>query len=159
MSLYNFEIPSSFIIYVLKTHQVKDRVEYYISTPVTVNVRVTMNDTLRFPVLTLCNKNIFNMSQIRLLRAEMFGTQDVMTANQSDVERKLDAQQAAKQSPWNISQLVGFRGMDVKQLWDAIAHHPDKIIEEVRYHFSFKINILRIPVPRSRNFITFTITG
>lgn len=34
----------------------------------------------------------------------------------------------------NISQLVGVRGMDAKQLWDVIAHDPDQIIVEV-IHF------------------------
>lgn len=89
----------------------KDRVEYYSSTPVTVNVRVTMNDTLRFPVLTVCNKNSFNMSQIRLLEKEMTGS-----VNKVEV---------------NISQLVGLRGMDAKQLWDVMAHDPDQFIVEV----------------------------
>jgi hypothetical protein len=92
--------------------QVKDRVEFYSSTPVTVNVRVTMNDTLRFPVLTICNKNSFNMSQIRMLQAEA----GLGRNSKSEV---------------NISQLVGVRGMDAKQLWDVIAHDPDQIIVEV----------------------------
>lgn len=92
----------------------KDRVEFYSSTPVTVNVRVTMNDTLRFPVLTICNKNSFNMSLIRMLEAEA-------GANRS----------SGAKAEVNISQLVGVRGMDAKQLWDAIAHDPDQIIAEV----------------------------
>jgi hypothetical protein len=97
--------------------QVKDRVEFYSSTPVTVNVRVTMNDTLRFPVLTICNKNSFNMSQIRMLQAEA----GLGRNSKSEV---------------NISQLVGVRGMDAKQLWDVIAHDPDQIIAEV-IHFLY----------------------
>ncbi|XP_046456628.1 acid-sensing ion channel 4-A-like [Daphnia pulex] len=101
-------IVSAFII---ATIQVKDRVEFYSSTPVTVNVRVTMNDTLRFPVLTICNKNSFNMSQIRMLEAEA----GLGRNSKSEV---------------NISQLVGVRGMDAKQLWDVIAHDPDQIIAE-----------------------------
>nr|SVE86007.1 EOG090X02IW [Daphnia similis]SVE87262.1 EOG090X02IW [Daphnia similis] len=100
-------IVAAFVIAII---QVKDRVEYYSSTPVTVNVRVTMNDTLRFPVLTVCNKNSFNMSQIRLLEKQMTGSVS-----------KLEV---------NISQLVGLRGMDAKQLWDLIAHDPDQFIVE-----------------------------
>nr|SVE80001.1 EOG090X02IW [Daphnia magna] len=100
-------IVAAFVIAII---QVKDRVEYYSSTPVTVNVRVTMNDTLRFPVLTVCNKNSFNMSQIRLLEKEMTGS-----VNKVEV---------------NISQLVGLRGMDAKQLWDVMAHDPDQFIVE-----------------------------
>jgi hypothetical protein len=102
--------------------QVKDRVEFYSSTPVTVNVRVTMNDTLRFPVLTICNKNSFNMSQIRMLEAEA----GLGRNSKSEV---------------NISQLVGVRGMDAKQLWDVIAHDPDQIIAEV-IHFLYYMDYL-----------------
>nr|CAG4649161.1 EOG090X02IW [Scapholeberis mucronata]SVE93500.1 EOG090X02IW [Scapholeberis mucronata] len=110
---------------VVATIQVKDRVEFYISTPVTVNVRVTMNDSLRFPVLTLCNKNIFNMSQIRLLKEEML--LEELAINSS----RYDTSILSKAEAWNISPLIGFRGMDAKQLWDSIAHDPNQIIEEV----------------------------
>ena len=96
----------------------KDRVEFYSSTPVTVNVRVTMNDTLRFPVLTICNKNVFNMTQINLLEKKMKMGDDPARANW-------------KPTRTNISQLVGFQGMDIKQLWDAITHDPKQLIEEV----------------------------
>ena len=104
----------SFVLVFFLSPQVKDRVEFYSSTPVTVNVRVTMNDTLRFPVLTICNKNSFNMSQIRMLVAE------------AGIKRN-----DSGKSEVNIGQLVGVRGMDAKQLWDVIAHDPDQIIAEV----------------------------
>jgi hypothetical protein len=105
--------------------QVKDRVEFYSSTPVTVNVRVTMNDTLRFPVLTICNKNSFNMSQIRMLAAE------------AGIKRNNSGK-----SEVNIGQLIGVRGMDAKQLWDVIAHDPDQIIAEVIF-LSFSLPVKR----------------
>nr|SVE77485.1 EOG090X02IW [Daphnia lumholtzi] len=117
-------IVAAFVIAII---QVKDRVEYYSSTPVTVNVRVTMNDTLRFPVLTVCNKNSFNMSQIRLLEKEVTGS-----VNKLEV---------------NISQLVGLRGMDAKQLWDLIAHDPDRFIVEFR-----TLNVWKRPCVNNGNY-------
>ena len=87
--------------------------EFYSSTPVTVNVRVTMNDTLRFPVLTICNKNVFNMTQINSL------------------QKAANVKTDPRQRTTNISKLVGFQGMDIKQLWDVITHDPNQLIEEV----------------------------
>lgn len=34
---------------------------------------------------------------------------------------------------WNESDLVGYRGMDVKDVWDVVAHRPQKIISEVNH--------------------------
>lgn len=110
----NERVGSFVLVFFFVSPQVKDRVEFYSSTPVTVNVRVTMNDTLRFPVLTICNKNSFNMSQIRMLEAE------------AGIKRNNSGK-----SEVNIGQLIGVRGMDAKQLWDVIAHDPDQIIAEV----------------------------
>ncbi len=94
----------------------------------TVNVRVTINDTLRFPVLTICNKNIFSMTQINLLEKDMkkarIQSQDASFSKQSELKIK-------ESTRTNISQLVGFRGMDIKQLWDLITHDPKQLIEEV----------------------------
>lgn len=50
--------------------QVRDRVIYYMSTPVTVNVRVSRNETLPFPILSICNKNMFNMTAMWILKTE-----------------------------------------------------------------------------------------
>lgn len=37
-----------------------DRVQRYLEEPVNVNVRITHNDSLEYPAITVCNKNIFN---------------------------------------------------------------------------------------------------
>ena len=100
----------------------KDRVQYYISTPVTVNVRVAMNESLRFPVLTLCNKNAFSVSRMRHLRGVMIA------------EQVSDGRASRLHHPtlgWNVSQLVGYREMDVRQVWQSIAHDPNDMIAEV----------------------------
>ena len=33
---------------------------------------------------------------------------------------------------WGLKDLIGFHGMDTKQLWDSLAHSLDKIIPEVQ---------------------------
>ena len=43
----------------LFSYQVIDRVVYYTSYPVTVNVKINYNTTLRFPAVTVCNQNAF----------------------------------------------------------------------------------------------------
>ena len=106
--------------------QLKDRVEHYMATPVTVNVRVTMNNSLRFPALTVCNKNSFNMTQFNLLKQELA------------FERNLSHHQIKS---WGLRDLIGFRGMDVKQLWDSLAHNPNKIISEV-FHWFYRIRLI-----------------
>lgn len=103
--------------------------QYYISTPVTVNVRVTMNESLRFPALTLCNKNMFSASRMRRWRG-------VMIAEQVSDERASRIHHPTL--GWNISQLVGYREMDIRQVWQSIAHEPDQMIAEVRFEGLFR---------------------
>lgn len=40
-------------------YQIVDRVRYFTSNPVTVNVQVNYNSTLVFPAVTICNQNAF----------------------------------------------------------------------------------------------------
>ena len=51
-------------------YKVHDRVSYFLSTPVAVNVRVARNASLRFPVISMCNKNSFNVTAINILKSE-----------------------------------------------------------------------------------------
>jgi len=39
------------------TFQIQDRMSYYWSYPVTVNIRVEHKDEMRFPTVTICNEN------------------------------------------------------------------------------------------------------
>ncbi len=39
--------------------------------------------------------------------------------------------QKAAGPPWDVGKLIGFRGMNIQQVWDAVAHDIDKIILEV----------------------------
>ncbi|XP_042213071.1 uncharacterized protein LOC121860102 [Homarus americanus] len=101
----------------LMSAQVWDRLTYYLSTPVTVNVRVTRNQTLRFPIVSFCNKNQFNMTAVKELqeqRAALLGETN-----------------ASVISSWDISQLVGTNGMDASQLWVYIKHKLELMVEEV----------------------------
>ncbi|KAK2713695.1 hypothetical protein QYM36_009538, partial [Artemia franciscana] len=90
--------------------QVQDRVFYYLSFPVDVSVRVTRNSTLRFPTITICNKNEFNMSKVMSLRKEMYNLK-----NEAPIL-------GIPGVDWNISELVGFKRMNAKQLWNEISH-------------------------------------
>ena len=39
--------------------QAAQNTAYYLARPVTVNVKVNYNSTLRFPAVTICNQNAF----------------------------------------------------------------------------------------------------
>ena len=95
---------------------------YYLSTPVTVNVRVSRNDTLRFPILSLCNKNLFNMTAIAILKTEKAaslarGSGDVIPQSQID--------------EWDIKDLHSVRSFNITEFWNFISHSIDEMIVEV----------------------------
>jgi hypothetical protein len=89
-------------------------VRYYLSVPVAVNVRVTMKDSLRFPAFTVCNKNPFNISEFRRIRA-----------------KQIEVSGNANETSDKIHLIVGFEGMDAKQVWDQTAHRSEYLIKEV----------------------------
>jgi len=97
----------------IATIQVQDRVRYYLSVPVAVNVRVTMKDSLRFPAFTVCNKNPFNISEFRRIRA-----------------KQIEVSGNANETSDKIHLIVGFEGMDAKQVWDQTAHRSEYLIKE-----------------------------
>ena len=86
----------------------QDRVRYFLTTPVNVNVRVTMKESLPFPVITICNKNMFNVTRIVQIGANSSGV-----------------------SADNISSIIGLGGFDAEDVWDATAHSLDRIVVEV----------------------------
>ena len=43
-------------------YQVVDRVQYFLSYPTTVSVRMRYNNTLRLPTVTICNENLVKKS-------------------------------------------------------------------------------------------------
>lgn len=96
---------------------------YFLSTPVTVNVRVSRNDSLHFPVLSLCNKNLFNLTAMDILKnekaAQLLATDNTTVVSQSQFDK------------WDIPDLIGVRGYDATQVWDFIAHRMSAMIMEV----------------------------
>ena len=40
-------------------YQIVDRVMYFCTSPVSVNVRINYNQSMVFPAVTLCNQNAF----------------------------------------------------------------------------------------------------
>lgn len=103
-------------------HQVLDRAAYYLSSPVSVNVRVSRNDSLPFPVLTLCNKNAFNVTAMRRLKAS-HGVG--LGAGGGGVDR--------------VDHLVGVGGRDARALWDALTNDWNVMMREVRTILSSRI--------------------
>ncbi|KAK4020490.1 hypothetical protein OUZ56_002461 [Daphnia magna] len=101
--------------------QVRDRVIYYMSTPVTVNVRVSRNETLPFPILSICNKNMFNMTAMRILKTEKA---NLITRTNGTVlsQKEIDN--------WDVADLVGVRGYNVLELWNFISHSLERMIIE-----------------------------
>lgn len=41
------------------SYQIIDRIIYYRSNPVNVNVKINYNQSLEFPAVTICNQNAF----------------------------------------------------------------------------------------------------
>ncbi|XP_063600738.1 acid-sensing ion channel 1C-like [Penaeus indicus] len=90
--------------------QIWDRLTYYLLVPVTVNVRVTRNQSLRFPIVSFCNKNRFNMTAVRVLQ-----------------ERRGNA---STRDSWAIPDLVGTAGMSAGDAWEFTSHDKSRMIKE-----------------------------
>ena len=93
-----------------------------------------MGSRLIFPVLTLCNKNNFNVSRIKELKLAKAVEEDAIElSNNRSRHFQQRCYNVSRLPPdcWDISDLIGYRGMDVKQVWDAVAHNPEKMIIEV----------------------------
>ena len=101
--------------------QVQDRAAFYLSTPVAVNVRVSRNDSLHFPVLTLCNKNLYNMTAMNILKREKAAQliRDNVPVTNKDIDN------------WTVRDLVGVRDLDAQSLWDFLAHDWNRMMIEV----------------------------
>ncbi|XP_046644342.1 acid-sensing ion channel 5-like isoform X2 [Daphnia pulicaria] len=97
--------------------QVQDRVVTYMSSPVTVHVRVSRNMSLRFPVLSICNKNMFNMSAIQILKEKKANA--IKEKNGTIVSQK-------EMAKWDVGDLIGVNDYNVSQLWDFISHSLNK---------------------------------
>lgn len=106
-----------------------------------------MNESLRFPVLTLCNKNIFNVSRIRRLlewmNEEAMAVNVTTDGNETMSSRPPPVLVQPVGRTWDVGRLVGFRGMDVQQVWDAVAHSAEEIVIEVDNDLSF--HFLQVP--------------
>ncbi|XP_045121814.1 degenerin-like protein del-10 [Portunus trituberculatus] len=96
--------------------QVWDRVTYYLSTPVTVNVRVTRNQTLRFPIVSFCNKNRFNMTAVRQIQEERAS--------------RLGETNASVVSGWDLPHLIDDANMDAMEVWARSSHSLGNMVKE-----------------------------
>ena len=75
------------------------------------------------------------MKELKLAKAKQEDATDPKSNNKRsrDLRNKCyNTNQPAPPSCWDIGELIGYNGMlDVKEVWDALAHNPDKMIEEV----------------------------
>ena len=79
------------------------------------------------------------MKELKLAKAKQEDATDPKSNNKRsrDLRNKCyNTNQPASASCWDISELIGYNGMDVKEVWDALAHNPDKMIEEVEMKFA-----------------------
>ncbi|XP_059480902.1 acid-sensing ion channel 4-B-like [Neocloeon triangulifer] len=93
--------------------QCLNRVYRYLEEPVNVNVRVTHNQSLEYPSVTVCNRNSFN----------------VTAALEMLIENKLLPPQATEKDA-NISNLVGVNGLTPTKIWERLAHNMDVFVTE-----------------------------
>ncbi|GAB1602164.1 acid-sensing ion channel 1C-like, partial, partial [Argonauta hians] len=97
----------------IMSYQIIDRVIYYYSWPVTVNVDVNYNKTLLFPSVTICNQNSFKatkateLGRYRLLE-NLYN--NVRYMNSTEVER------------------YGFNNMSTEELFRDVAHQKEEMI-------------------------------
>lgn len=90
--------------------QMTDRVRHYLSEPVAVQVSVARNTSLTYPAITICNKNMFNVSAIQRLRLK-----HNLTRSNDETE---------------VSSLLQARGMDTGRLWRETMHTRRGMIKE-----------------------------
>ncbi|XP_071520525.1 acid-sensing ion channel 1B-like [Panulirus ornatus] len=100
----------------LMTAQIWDRVSYYLLIPVTVNVRVTRNQTLRFPIVSFCNKNRFNMTAVSIL--------------QQDRAEALEVTNDSLIRSWDLPDLLDTPGMNASYLWEFTKHQQQLMVKE-----------------------------
>ncbi|CAB3374970.1 Hypothetical predicted protein [Cloeon dipterum] len=93
--------------------QCLNRVFRYLEEPVNVNVRVTYNESLEYPSLTLCNRNSFNATAA----LEMLINYQMLPPDATEADA-------------NISMLVGVDGLTPTTIWDRLAHRLDVIVTE-----------------------------
>ncbi|XP_074662873.1 uncharacterized protein LOC141915288 [Tubulanus polymorphus] len=97
------------------TYQIIDRASYYYEYPVTVNVNVEYNTTLKFPAVTICNLNSFRIS-----KANSLGHYDIINA-------MFDPGLTSGQKVSTINNLNGGR-ISLYDLYKQSAHLKEDII-------------------------------
>jgi len=93
--------------------QLYSRLILYLSVPVNVNVRVIHNESLRFPVVTLCERNYYNVSAA----LELLGV-DTIPTNTTP-------------SDFIEGNLLGKKVKDAYELWNLTKQDINTLITEV----------------------------
>ncbi|XP_071108315.1 uncharacterized protein [Haliotis cracherodii] len=94
-------------------YQIIDRILYYYSWPVTVNVHVNFNASLLFPSVTLCNQNAFRA-----------------TAATEAGRYRLIEEMYTKSHDFNASQLMAYNASNITldDLYERAAHRREDLI-------------------------------
>ncbi|XP_046543042.1 uncharacterized protein LOC124253335 isoform X1 [Haliotis rubra] len=94
-------------------YQIIDRIIYYYSWPVTVNVHVNFNASLLFPSVTLCNQNAFRAT----------------AATEAGRYRLIEAMYT-KSHDFNASQLLAYNATNITldNLYERAAHRKEDLI-------------------------------
>ena len=96
--------------------------------PVNVDVQIQRNQSLKFPTVTICNKNIFNATKFELLMTTPFvvagrGPNFTVTTGEKLFGRPYNS--------LSIGDVVGFNNMTAEGIWSHTAHVKDEMIIEV----------------------------
>ncbi|CAI9741142.1 degenerin del-10 [Octopus vulgaris] len=97
----------------LMSYQIIDRIIYYYSWPVTVNVDINYNKTLIFPSVTICNQNAFRATkaaELQRYRLLEYIYNNVRYVDSSELER------------------FGYNNITMEELFKSVAHQKEDMI-------------------------------
>jgi len=113
-------------------------VKAYIYTETHQHSTQTIAFQLPFPIVTLCSHNTFSVSRIKELKLAKAVEEDAIARTNIRARRFRDNCYNVNPLPlscWDIADLIGYKGMNVKDIWDAVAQKPEDMIVEVIGNF------------------------
>ena len=114
--------------------QVVHHVHEYIYTETHQHSVPEKADGLPFPIVTLCGQNTFRVRRIKELKLAKAVEEDAITRTNIRARRFQSTCYNVNPVPpscWDLSDLIGYDGMNVKDIWDAVAQKPEDMIDEV----------------------------
>jgi hypothetical protein len=107
--------------------------------PVNVDVQIQRNASLKFPTVTICNKNMFNVTKFELLLTTPFvvqhnhhgGLNNNNTSNNVTTTTTGVKLLGRPVSSLSIGDVVGLKNMTAEAWWTSTAHDQKEMIVEV----------------------------